>query len=203
MHILAYVELRGILCSGARQGKRQTYALLDERASGAETLGRDEALGALARRYFRSRGPATARDLAWWSGLPPADARAAVAIAGETLERVTVDGEAHWLVPDGAATRVPGAAHLLPPFDECLIAYQERRAFLDPQHTRRINNGGGVFKPALLVGGRIAGTWSRTLGPRTRSLVVQPFDPLGDDERAAVKAAVARYARFLGPAAGA
>jgi hypothetical protein len=198
MHILVYVELRGIICSGARRGKQNTYALLDERAPLTRTLTRDEALADLARRYFRSRGPATACDLSWWSGLPLGDVRAAIALAGKTLERVTIDDQEQWLVPDGVATRARTDVHLLPPFDECLIAYQDRREFLDARHTRRINNGGGILKPALLVVGRIAGTWRRTLGTRTLSVAVQPFRRLTSDEHAALTRAVDRYAAFLG-----
>jgi hypothetical protein len=198
MHILDYVELRGIICSGARRGKQQTYALLDERAPKTKPLGRDEALAELARRYFQSRGPATARDLGWWSGLPLGDVRAAIALAGNALARVSLDGEEHWLVPDAIGRRARDDVHLLPPFDECLIAYQDRRAFLDVSHTRKINSGGGMLRPALLVGGRIAGTWRRTLTPRALVIAVQPFRRLDGDERAALATAVERYAAFLG-----
>src|SRR3954469_11974682 len=76
-HLLGHAELQGLLCSGAPRGNQATWALLARRAPhpGAE-LPREEALAELARRYFRSRGPATAADFAWWSGLSPADARA-------------------------------------------------------------------------------------------------------------------------------
>src|SRR3954469_4331037 len=76
-HLLGHAKLQGLLCSGAPRGNQATWALLARRAPhpGAE-LPREEALAELARRYFRSRGPATAADFAWWSGLSPADARA-------------------------------------------------------------------------------------------------------------------------------
>ena len=63
-------ELDAVICSGPRRGNQFTYALLEERVPRAPTLGRDEGIGALARRYFTSRGPATVRDY------PPADGRA-------------------------------------------------------------------------------------------------------------------------------
>jgi hypothetical protein len=49
-------------------GNQFTYALLDERVPPAASMERDEALLELARRYFSTRGPATAKDFAWWSG---------------------------------------------------------------------------------------------------------------------------------------
>src|SRR6266571_3866 len=75
-YIMIRAELDGIVCSGARQGKQFTYALLDERAPQARTLDHDEALAEFARRYFTGHGPATLQDFVWWSGLSVADARA-------------------------------------------------------------------------------------------------------------------------------
>lgn len=63
-YLLMRAELDGMVCSGARRGKQFTYALLDERAPHAKTLGREEALAELAQRYFVSRGPATVQDFA-------------------------------------------------------------------------------------------------------------------------------------------
>src|SRR3712207_9151704 len=64
---------RSVICSGGLKGKQQTYALLDERVPPAPALTRDEALAELVVRYFTSRGPATAKDLRFWSSLPLAD----------------------------------------------------------------------------------------------------------------------------------
>ena len=47
--------------------------LLQEWVSRPRHLERDEALGELAARYFRSHGPATAADLAAWAGLTAGD----------------------------------------------------------------------------------------------------------------------------------
>jgi hypothetical protein len=67
--LLMRAELDGIICSGGREGKQFTYALLDDRAPKAKTLAHDEALAMLTSRYFTSHGPATLPDFAWWSGL--------------------------------------------------------------------------------------------------------------------------------------
>jgi hypothetical protein len=61
-YIMMHAELDGIICSGVRQGKQFTYALLDERVPPAKVLERDEALAELTLRYFTSRGPATVKD---------------------------------------------------------------------------------------------------------------------------------------------
>lgn len=89
-------ELDGILCSGGRRGKQFTYALLDERAPHAKTLGREEALAELAGRYFTSHGPATVHDFVWWSGLTGADARVGLHMVRSHLEYEVVDGQTYW-----------------------------------------------------------------------------------------------------------
>ena len=76
-YLMMHAELEGVICSGPRQGKQFTYALLEERAPKAKTRERAEALAELAKRYFASHGPATVRDFAWWSGLTLNDARTA------------------------------------------------------------------------------------------------------------------------------
>jgi hypothetical protein len=70
-----YAELAGVICSGPMRERQITYALLADRAPDARRLPRDEALAELTTRFVRSHGPATLRDLAWWSGLTAADAR--------------------------------------------------------------------------------------------------------------------------------
>jgi hypothetical protein len=74
-YLVGHAELEALICSGPRRGKRQTYALVDERIPPAPARTREEALAELARRYVEGHGPAQAADLAWWSGLTVADAR--------------------------------------------------------------------------------------------------------------------------------
>lgn len=80
---------------------KQTYALFDERVpdNGSASLTGDDrewALGQLALRYFTSRGPATIKDCAAWSGLTMKDVRLGLQIAEESmpgaLATVAIDG---------------------------------------------------------------------------------------------------------------
>ncbi len=57
-------ELDELVCGGERKGKQFTYALLDDRAPKRNQLSPEEAKATLAKRYFTSHGPATARDYA-------------------------------------------------------------------------------------------------------------------------------------------
>src|SRR5262245_38527726 len=184
-HLLQRVELDGLVCSGPTRGKQRTYALLETRAPRpARTLARDQALAELARRYFTSRGPATLDDFVWWSGLPAAEARAGL---GSVEKGLPVDAA------DAPATR---GAQLLPPFDEYLIAYRDRSAILDPVHAKRVNAGGGLLDPIIVVDGRVAGTWRRTIA-RGHVLVELDFFA-APARRAEVARATERYGAFLG-----
>jgi winged helix DNA-binding protein len=185
-HVMMNAELEGVVCSGARRGKQFTYSLLAERAPRAKTLARDEALGELARRYFTSHGPATLRDYVWWSGLNAGDARRGLEIAGRGLERETIDGRSYWSAP--SAKNAPGhadGAHLLPNYDEYVVAYRDREA------------GSDVFGHSVIVDGRMAGNWTRTASRESISVNVVSCRRLTPVDRRAVWAAAGRYGRFM------
>ena len=200
-HLLGHAELQGLICSGAPRGKQATWALLERRAPqvGA-ALVRDEALAELARRYFRSRGPASAADFGWWSGLAPADARAGLAAVAPDLTSESIAGVTYWR--DRKAPRVSAKAladaYLLPAFDEYLVAYRDRSAVLSPRDARRINAGGGLLAPTIVVGGRIVGTWRRTLGRSAVTIALSLFGKPTPRERALIVTAAERYGAFLG-----
>jgi hypothetical protein len=194
--ILMHAELEGVICSGPRRGKHSTYALLDRRAPGHVPRDRDDALGELTRRYFTSHGPATLRDFAWWSGLTQRDGRRGVEIAGPALSSDTVDGLTYWSAPhDRQAARRSASSHLLPNYDECLIAYQDRTLSAPlasgPRHPR------DPFAHHVLVDGRVAGSWSRTISTREIAVDVACYSPPDRGVMRGIERAAARYGAFL------
>lgn len=182
--LLGFAELEGIAGSGASRGTQTTWALLDERLPATKAMSRDDALRELAQRYMQSRAPATVADFVWWSGLPPKEARGAI-------EAARVDAPSPRRLPD------PGV-HLLPPFDEYLVAYKDRSAILDPKHVARVNAGGGLLAPTILSDGRVIGTWRRALGRTGVTVEHTLFTKPSSATRDAIAAATERYARFLG-----
>lgn len=199
-HILSHAELHGVISSGRRRGKQQTYALLDDRAPKVPPLTRDEALSTLTRRYFQSRGPATVGDFAWWSGLTMGDAREAIETSKAWLVTEQIAGEKFWVGSEdrAVAARRSTSAHLLPAFDEYLVGYRDRGALIDPAHVRQINAGGGMLRPAVVIDGRVIGTWKRTLRESTVAITVRPFRRLTGREGNAIRRAAHRYAKFVG-----
>lgn len=199
MHILWRLAQEGLICFGPRQGKQQTFVLLDEWLPPTPKLDRGQALGELTRRYFFGHGPATLKDFIWWSGLTVSEAKAGLETAKRDLVEEAYDGRHYWRVdhpmsPSGA-TQV---LHLLPAFDEYLVGYQDRSAVLDGQYTRRTNNGGGILNPVILYDGHVVGTWKRTL--KKDAVVVTPdwFTPPTPAQISAFETAATRYNTFLG-----
>ena len=195
-HITMNAELEGVICSGARQGRQFTHALLDERVPATPELSRDEALARLARAYFTGHGPATLKDYAWWSGLTLADAKRGAEALGAELRQ----DEGYWSrVESLPPQKVSGRAWLLPNFDEYIVAYTERGDFFDPaQDEGLIPRNSFLSRHSILIGGRVAGTWRRALGKDAVTVELSPFIPLTRAEAAAVRAAAERYAAFLG-----
>jgi hypothetical protein len=190
-HLLMDIEQQGVICSGPRSGVHFTYALVSERAPHARMLSREESLAELARRYFQSHGPATLRDFCWWSGFSVRDAKAAVALATVEVLRE----------PPGP-DRAKDATYLLPNYDEYLIAYKDRGAVLDPARARNL----GIYTTRehphhVVVDGRVAGSWRRTVSANGLSLAVRPYARLSATGRRALMEQAERYGKFLGLAA--
>ena len=191
-HIAMYGELAGVICSGPRRGKQSTYALLADRAPDARRLPRDEALAELTRRYLRSHGPATIRDFVWWSGLKTSDAKLGLEMIRARSH--DLDGLRYWRLDRDSteAPRAKGTLHLLPIYDEYLVAYRDNRVVPRPAYLL------GNFQHALVIGGQVAGTW-RTRGDRTGLAVrLETLRPLGGGERRRLSREIKRYSRFLG-----
>jgi hypothetical protein len=198
LHILWRLAQDCVLCFGPRLGKQHTFVLFDEWLPAANRPSRDEALAMLAQRYFRSHGPATRRDFAWWSGLSLADARLAIELAGDWLVKELHDDEDLWSADVGVGPpESRGFTQLLPAFDEFLVGYTDRRAVLDVAGWERVV-GGGVIPPVVVHDGRVLGTWRRTTTRREVVCSVAPFATLGRARSRGLTAALERYARFLG-----
>ncbi len=198
IHILGRLAQEGVLCFGTREGKQQRFALLDEWLPPAPTKPREEGLAELARRYFSSHGPATLPDFVWWSGLTMADARAGIEAARPHLLSEAIGGQTYWLSASTPPAALAPTATLLPAFDEYLVGYKDRSAVLDPLHAIRVNAGGGMLNPAILIDGQVVGVWKRAL--RKKAVVVTPtwFSPPDEAQEQGFAQAAQRYGAFLG-----
>ncbi len=195
--ILGHAELDGVICSGARKGKQSTFALLEERVPRSAVIDRDEALERIALRYFQSRGPATDRDLSWWTGLTLGDCRRAIDIAGTQLKKLVLEGQNYWSIGGRLASSRLSSTLLLPAFDEYLVGYKDRSAVCDVKNLGTINTGGGILHPTAVLDGRVVGIWRRVLEKGAVTIDIKPFQPLSSDQRDRLTEATKRYGKFL------
>lgn len=199
LHILGRLAQDGVICFGAREGKQQTFALLDEWAPAARRMARDESLAELAKRYFTSHGPATLQDFAWWSGLTMADAQDGFEMAKRFLAKEAINGQTYWLASSMPAAKDSApTAYLLPAYDEYTVAYKDRSAALDPKYAKLPNYGHGIFNPTIVVDGQVVGTWKRTFKKDSLAITPSPFAKFNRAETRAIAEAASRYGKFLG-----
>ena len=144
----------------------------------------------LARRYLHVYGPTTTGSFGRWAGIGPRHAAAAFEALGRSLTPVrTPIGDAWILARDEPAARAgPGPtapARLLPSGDAFFLLHGGDRELLVPDAKRRSSLWTSrVWPGALLVDGRIAGTWRRAGS-------VMTVEPWGRLSRAARDAVVA------------
>ena len=195
--IMLCAALDGIICCGIRN---QTYTLLDEWLPATTKISGDEALASIALRYFTSHGPATLPDFTWWSGLRITQARAAVAMVSGQLQHATIEGQTYYMPMDMPAVKTAkNALYLLPGFDQYLIGYKDRSHALAPEHTKAVMGAGnGLFSPTIVIDGRIAGTWKRTIKKNAVIVETNPFEPLTAAQNKALSHAVDEYSKFIG-----
>ena len=194
--IVMNAELEGAICSGARRGRRHTYALLEERAPAGAAPARGDAVRELVVRYFGSHGPATVKDLRWWSSLRIADLRDGIDAADDALRHEVVDGVSYWSGPEPGPRRSPrGGARLLQGFDEYLVAYAETKHVFDVAGAAAaLPDRRPLATGAVVVGTQLRGHWKRTLKRDEIAVEVVLFAAPSDEDRIALEAA----ARDLG-----
>ncbi len=196
--------------SGGWASARPRYRRFAEALPGVRLDSWEEAAAvqALAGRYVRRYGPVTDSDVAWWTGLPKAAIRAALAsVPG--LVPVTIDGlPGTFLIHEADIDRAQhpagspaGQVCLLPVLDPYLQGYRDRRRCIDPRHHRFVVDRGGNATSVILIGGQAAGVWDFVAKP-SPELRLLFFAPPDAQTRRAVHADAAELAQSLagGPA---
>jgi hypothetical protein len=196
LHLLCHWAQAGLICIAARRGKQITFALLEDWTPRGRDYAGDEALAELARRYFQSHAPATARDFAWWAGLTLKEASRATSILAGELQSISMEGVEYLSLRDALSAPVgTSPVLLLPVFDEYTVAYADRSAAADPAVLSAVSHG---LAANILIDGRIAGTWKRTLhADGTVAVTPTPLRELQRIEQAGLMRAVERYAGYL------
>ncbi|MBL7696559.1 MAG: AlkZ family DNA glycosylase [Chitinophagaceae bacterium] len=197
-HLLGWAELDGIICSGANAGKKTTYALLSGRTNPRKPISDDQALLRLTEQYFKSHGPATAADFTWWSGLTLTLAKQGIEMAGKKLVSEIIDGKEYLMEPSLKDPQIEkGVVHLLPSYDEYLVAYKDRSALIPATITKQIISFNGIFRPVILVDGKVAGVWARSFDGNTVVLELKFFGNVSRKVRTNLAHKAEQYGKFI------
>ena len=88
--------------------------------------------------------------------------------------------------------------HLLPSYDEYVVAYRNHAPIVEAGHAKTLSiRGGFVGAAVLIVDGRVAGSWRRTLGRDRVTVQTQMLVPLSPAARSALEREAQRYGQFL------
>lgn len=198
-HLLWFASQRGVTAIAPHRGKEQTFVLLDEWVPEPRRPSREEALGLIALRYFRSHGPTTGKDFAGWTSLPMTDCKAGIEAAGKALTTVDVDGVDMIMAAEVLDAGPATGWVALPGFDEYLLGYKDRSLMATPEQLAAVIPGGnGVFQSTLVRAGRVVATWKRTLTRKGVTVAVQPLADLTAADHRKAAAALEPYAAYLG-----
>ncbi len=179
-HFVSTLAIAGILALGPFERKDQLVVRLRPSVEEESAV-----LTRIVRKFFAARGPATVDDLAWWMKLPKSLLAPAVA-ATEGLEELVVDGRPMRYLDDGVASGADSRVVLVPGFDEWLLGYGDRELLGSAAALTTVSTTNGIFRPAILVDGRIVGTWAPGKSP-------QLVERLGVRDRTAIEKAVAAW----------
>jgi len=198
-YLVMAAELAGVAVSGALSGRQRTYALLDERVPPTAPLDPDEALAELTRRYFVSHGPATVKDFAWWASLTLREVRRGLAMLGDELTSVEVDGLTYWFAPADAPRRDPApTVHVLQGYDEYGVAYTQGRSAANIAGLTIAPPDTAMVIQPLVLDSQLVGWWRRVVGRAEVVAEVHLALTLDGDQTAAMHAAFDRLAAFAG-----
>jgi hypothetical protein len=124
--------------------------------------------------YLAGYGPATVRDISWWSGFTMTEVRRILqSLAHETTEVAIPELKETYLMlaADEAAMRSlefsdKPVVNLLPASDPYLMGYKERERYLDYKCYEMVFDRGGNSTSTILVDGRVVGVWDFSEVPK-------------------------------------
>lgn len=131
-----------------------------------------------------------------WSGLTIADTKAGIEANKDELITVEVNGLSYWMSSSqqDISGRAP-LAYLLPAYDEYAVAYNDRSIAINKKYKEQTQHI--IFAPAVLIDGKVAGTWRRTLKGCEAKIELSLFGKISPAKIKAIDRAIARYKNFI------
>jgi Winged helix DNA-binding domain len=170
------------------------FALAEQVLDDIPQMPVDAAQELLVSRYLRAFGPASAADVASFTGIPIGEVRVVLARCDLRCFRSETGGELVD-VPDGTlpGAEVPAPVRFLGTWDATLLVHARRTQVLPEAYRPRVfATSMPRSVPTFLVDGQVAGTWAYAGG----QVATNPFHDLPAADRRAVDAEAERLAAF-------
>ena len=153
-----------------------TYYVFSEYFPGMDLNAVDpaQARETTVKQYLAAYGPASVKDISWWSGFTMTEVRRILqGLARETaeVEIPELKGTCLMLAADKADLErfEPSGqpvVNLLPALDPYLMGYKERERYLDYNYYEMVFDRSGNATSTILLDGRVIGVWDFNQGPK-------------------------------------
>ena len=184
-----WVDLVRAPPSGTWERRRADLYALAEDWIGPPEIEPDAAVEHLVRRYLGGFGPATAKDVASFTGLP-------AATLTPVLDRLDLERDGDLLDLPGAPRPdpdTPAPPRFIGTWDASLLVHARRTGFLPEEHRPKIfHTKAPQSFPTFTIDGAVAGTW-RYDGGRVE---LTPFGRLKAADRCPLESEAERLAAF-------
>ncbi|SEI97465.1 Winged helix DNA-binding domain-containing protein [Dyadobacter koreensis] len=198
--LMMKAELDNLICSGPRDGKQFTYALIDERVPAAKPLTHEEAVIKLTSQYFTSRGPAQLQDFVMWSGLTVKDVKAGIAaLSNDFVHEKFKDKIYIYSSPVEQNNSKTKSTFLMPDYDEYGMSYKDRSAIFVPTPDILKNFKLNIpYNRMIVSDGEIVGSWKRTVTNKGVNIETEYFKKLKKKEEENINIAIKKFSGFIG-----
>lgn len=198
---MGFAAALGCVCYGPGEGGRSTFVRLADWCGWREE-DPEEAGRSVLRRFLHVYGPSTIPEFARWFNLEATLAGRLFSDLAPEIVEVDVEGSRRWMLASDATAQAVAdreAVHLLPQFDVYVVGAHPREQLIPADSPiAAMKLGSAAPFAVLLVGGRVAGIWSRR--PRGKKLVVRvdAHVPLKRAQQEEVERQAQRVAEIVG-----
>ncbi|MDQ3435800.1 MAG: winged helix DNA-binding domain-containing protein [Actinomycetota bacterium] len=158
----------------------------------------------LVLKYLAAFGPATVRDVQTWSGRmqlkqPVEELRAELRTFRDERGNELLD------LPDAALPPedTPAPPRFVPDYDNLVLSHADRGRVISEEHRKKVFLSAARVRATFLIDGFVRGAWKVEKTRKTATLVIEPFEPISTEDRAALSDEGERLVRFLAEPQGA
>lgn len=156
----------------------------------------EQARADLVRHWLRAYGPATVKDLQWWTGLGATHVRAAL----RSLKAIEVDlGTTTGVLLPGDDEPTPSPqpwAALLPALDPTPMGWAQRDWYIDEALMPALFDRSGNIGPTVWVDGRVVGGWAQRANGE---VVYRLLEDVGAEASREVAQQAGQLSEWIGP----